>query len=80
LPPERLFSGVEILMQPKWGINSVPLHDLYGSYVRTTFEPLHETDFWIVQRRRAHQILTGTDTLREPAQLFRVGGGDRTPP
>jgi hypothetical protein len=80
LPPEQLFSGVEILMLPKWGINSVPLHDLYGSYVRTTFEPLHETDFWIVQRRRAHQILTGADTLREPAQLLRVGGGDRTPP
>jgi hypothetical protein len=53
IPPEDLFSGVEVLMVPKWGVNHVPLFELYGPYVQQAFEPVRESAGWTVHRRRA---------------------------
>jgi hypothetical protein len=57
IPPEQLFRNVEILMQPKWGINNIPLYNLYGEYVRAVFEPVRESSGWIVWRRRDQKTL-----------------------
>ena len=62
IAPERLLSGVELLMEPKWGINNVPLSHLYGDYFRAAFEPIRETEFWVLHRRRA-----GADGIRQGA-------------
>src|SRR5215204_1739231 len=55
LPPEELFHGVEVLMVPKWGINNVPLIDLYGTHISRAFDPVRETEFWTVYRKRERQ-------------------------
>lgn len=55
LLPEELFQGVQVLMVPKWGINNVPLIDLYGTYISSEFEPVRETAFWTVYRKRERQ-------------------------
>jgi hypothetical protein len=57
IPPEQLFRNVEILMQPKWGINNIPLYNLYGEYVRAVFEPVRESSGWVVWRRRDQKTL-----------------------
>jgi hypothetical protein len=73
-PPEQLFEGVEILMEPRWRIDSALLCDRNGEYIRTAFEPVRETDFWAVQRRRTHSIVLGTSASGVPAQMLRIGG------
>ena len=40
-------------MEPRWGINNIPLSALYGDYIRTAFEPIRESEFWVVHRRRS---------------------------
>lgn len=52
LPPDQLLGGVRVLMVPKWGINNLPLIDLYGGYVDRVFAPVTQTKFWTVYRRR----------------------------
>jgi hypothetical protein len=39
-------------MVPKWGINNLPLIDLYGAYVSRAFQPIAETPLWTLHRRR----------------------------
>ena len=80
LPPEQLFAGVQVLMDPKWGINSAPLRELYGDYVRTAFEPLRESDFWVVRQRRERALSAENHPVREPARRSLVGAGDGTQP
>jgi hypothetical protein len=67
LTGEQLLGGVEFLMEPKWGINNVPLSTLYGGYIRAAFEPVRESEFWVVHRRRSAQ----------PEQADLVTGGAR---
>ena len=55
LPPEQLLGGVDVLMDPKWGINTVPLKPLYSGYVSRTFQPVRETDAWTIHLRRSRQ-------------------------
>ncbi|MCZ0963750.1 hypothetical protein [Paracoccus benzoatiresistens] len=52
LPPEQLYGEVEIIMEPKIGINSVQLRGIYGSYIDKHFIPVRETDEWIIHMRR----------------------------
>ena len=80
LPPDQLFAGVQVLMDPKWGINSAPLRDLYGEYVRTAFEPLRESDFWMVRQRRERTLSADSHLVREPARRSLVGAGDGVQP
>jgi hypothetical protein len=67
LTGEQLLGGVEFLMEPKWGINNVPLSTLYGGYIRAAFEPVRKSEFWVVHRRRSAQ----------PEQADFVTGGAR---
>ena len=76
LPPEQLLGDVDVLMEPKWGINNLPLSSLYGNYIREAFEPVRETDLWIVHRRREPKALSRSEPSMEPEQLSRVGAGD----
>jgi hypothetical protein len=80
LPPERLFAGVQVVMDPKWGINSEPLRGLYGDYIRTAFEPLRESDAWVVRQRRQPALSADRDRLREPSRRSLVGAGDGIQP
>ena len=58
IPPETLLADVEILMLPKWGINNVPLKTLYRPYIGTAFEPIYETQGWLIYRRRNQEVAT----------------------
>ncbi|HLM39332.1 MAG TPA: hypothetical protein VK434_07015 [Microvirga sp.] len=80
LPPERLFAGVQVVMDPKWGINSEPLRGLYGDYIRTAFEPLRESDAWVVRQRRQPALSADRARLREPSRRSLVGAGDGIQP
>jgi hypothetical protein len=80
LPPDQLFAGVQVLMDPKWGINSAPLRGLYGEYVRTEFEPLRESDFWTVRQRRERTLSADSHLVREPSRRSLVGAGDGVQP
>jgi hypothetical protein len=80
LPPEQLFAGVQVMMDPKWGINSAPLRGLYGDYIRTAFEPLRESDFWEVRQRRQPTLSADRDFVREPSRQSLVGAGDGIQP
>lgn len=53
LPPERLLGDVQILMEPKIGINSRPLRNLYGAYIDLHFDLLCETQEWRAYLRRS---------------------------
>ncbi|HZH52944.1 MAG TPA: hypothetical protein VEZ16_13815, partial [Microvirga sp.] len=83
IPPEEMFRDVRFLMLPKWGINPVPLRDLYGAYVDANFDHAAETDFWIVAARRgtgADEMAKGGSSVdacsaTEPARAWRVGAG-----
>ncbi len=75
LPPEQLLGNVTVLMEPKWGINNIPLSKLYGNYIREVFEPVRETDLWTVHRRRENKALSRSAPLMEQEQLSRVGAG-----
>jgi hypothetical protein len=62
LPGEELFGGVEVLMEPKWGINNIPLSNLYAGYIGQNFERVRETDSWTVHlRRERHERLESLD-------------------
>lgn len=52
LTPEAMFSDVEIVMDPKVGINSLPLRHLYGPFIRRHFDLLKETPEWTLYQRR----------------------------
>jgi hypothetical protein len=52
LPPDTLLRDVRIVMQPKWGINVVPLQGLYGAYIAAHFEVLGETRDWTIHLAR----------------------------
>ena len=52
LPPEQMLEGVDVVMEPKWGINHLPLKPLYAGYVGQAFEPIRETDAWTLHVRR----------------------------
>ncbi|HEV2605902.1 MAG TPA: hypothetical protein VGU24_19810 [Microvirga sp.] len=52
LPGGDLLGGVHLLMVPKWGINNIPLADLYADTIRTQFEPARESAAWTLYRRR----------------------------
>ncbi|MET0526841.1 MAG: hypothetical protein ABW003_00580, partial [Microvirga sp.] len=71
IPPERMFADVEVLMVPKWGINNLPLRDLYKSYIEATFEPMLESDGWITHRRRQNEIASRFGPPREHESLAR---------
>ncbi|PVE25748.1 hypothetical protein DC522_02950 [Microvirga sp. KLBC 81] len=58
IPPEQYFSDVNILMLPKWGINHAPLRELYQAYIDANFEPLHDTEGWIIYRRKTQEVAT----------------------
>lgn len=59
LPAEALFADVEIVMIPKIGINSLPLQQLYGSFISREFELWRETSEWKVYRRHRPEAKTG---------------------
>jgi hypothetical protein len=80
LPPEQLLGGVDVLMVPKGGINGIPLHNLYGAYIREAFDPIRETDRWIVHRRREARMLSGIGQSLEHAHPSSVGAGDGMSP
>lgn len=65
IPPEQLFRNVDVLMEPKQGINNAPLRMLYGAYIEKTFEPVRETDLWIVHQRRGHKAVSRAETPLE---------------
>jgi hypothetical protein len=75
LPPEQLLGNVSVLMEPKWGINNLPLSNLYGNYIREAFEPVRETDLWTIHRRRDNKALSRTAPSMEQEQLSSVGAG-----
>jgi hypothetical protein len=52
LPPEQLFAGVDILMVPTWGINTLPLQGVYADYIDRAFEPVRRTPAWTLHVRR----------------------------
>jgi len=72
-PPEQLLAGVQVLMEPKWGINSAPLQALYGDYIRSAFEPVRETSLWIVHRRREQALSASASASKEPPPPSLVG-------
>jgi hypothetical protein len=51
VPPEHLFGDVRVLMVPKWGINNIPLFELYSGHIRAAYEPVRDTEFWTVYVR-----------------------------
>ena len=53
--PEQLFRDVRIVMEPMWGINAVPLRDLYGAYIAANFDVVRETEGWKVHLSRHWQ-------------------------
>jgi hypothetical protein len=65
IAPEQLFRNVDVLMEPKQGINNAPLHVLYGAYIQKAFEPVRETDLWIVHRRREHKAISRAEIPQE---------------
>jgi len=58
LPAEALFADVKIVMIPKIGINSLPLQQLYGSFISQEFELLRETGEWKIYQRRQPEAKT----------------------
>lgn len=60
IPPEQHFSDVDVLMVPKWGINPIPLRNLYQAYIEATFEPVRESEGWTVYRRRTQEVAATT--------------------
>jgi hypothetical protein len=52
LVPDQLLGGVDVLMEPAWGINHLPLKPLYAAYLGQAFEPVSKTDSWTVHVRR----------------------------
>jgi hypothetical protein len=56
LSGDELLGGVEILMLPTWGINNLPLADLYREHIRSAFEPVRETARWTIHRRRPEPL------------------------
>lgn len=56
IPPEQYFADVEILMLPKWGINSAPLDELYRPYIDASFEPVRESQGWTIYRHKRREI------------------------
>lgn len=56
ISPEQYFEDVEILMRPKWGINNIPLWDLYRTFVEENFEPLRDTASWTIYRRKSREV------------------------
>jgi hypothetical protein len=80
LAAEQLLGDVHVLMVPKGGINDIPLRNLYGAYIQDMFEPIRETDRWVVHLRRNDHVLSRLKPLLEPAQSSRVGAGDGISP
>jgi hypothetical protein len=56
IPPEKHFADVDVLMLPKWGINNIPLKNLYQAYIESVFEPRKETSGWTVYLRKKHEV------------------------
>ena len=52
LPPAQLYGDVEIIMEPKIGINSVQLRGIYGPFIDQHFTAVRETDEWTIHMRR----------------------------
>lgn len=52
LPPEQLYGDVNIIMEPKIGINSVQLRGIYGPFIDQHFAPVRETEEWTIHMRR----------------------------
>jgi hypothetical protein len=71
IPPERMFADVEVLMVPKWGVNNLPLRDLYQSYIEAMFEPTLESEGWITYRRRQNEIANRLGPLGEHGSLTK---------
>jgi hypothetical protein len=63
IPPEELFRDVRVVMEPTWGINPDPLHELYGPYLTANFELIRETESWKVHLSRHWK----QDTPPQPA-------------
>ena len=61
LAPETLLCDVRIVMQPKWGINVVPLQGLYGAYIAAHFDVVAETRDWTVHLARRGSAPDGLD-------------------
>ena len=62
LPGEEMLGDVDVLMEPKWGINNLPLSNLYAGYIGQNFERVRETDSWTVHlRRERHDRLESVD-------------------
>jgi hypothetical protein len=78
LPPEQLLGDVEVLMIPKWGINHIPLRELYQSYVADAFEPVVETESWILHLRRDRlegETLAGSSRNLGDSPVLGLGSG-----
>lgn len=56
IPAEELFSDVHFLMIPKWGINPLPLMDLYRDRISEMFELAGETKGWLLYRRKSQEL------------------------
>jgi hypothetical protein len=55
IPPEDLLADVEVVMVPRWGVNNLPLWDLYGPFIRTNYEVVADTPGWTLHLRRQRQ-------------------------
>lgn len=71
ISPEQMFAHVEVLMVPKWGINDIPLRSLYQPYVEADFESTHESNGWIIYRRRSNEIASKSGGLGESEDTTR---------
>ncbi|MDP2354466.1 MAG: hypothetical protein Q8M31_00150 [Beijerinckiaceae bacterium] len=50
---DALLGGTRLLMLPKHGINPEPLAQLYADTIQNNFEPVLETNFWVIAQRKA---------------------------
>jgi hypothetical protein len=67
LPADRLLQDVRIVMEPKWGINVVPLRDLYGSYIAEHFDLVRETRDWKIHLVRRREQPDSLELVRAPS-------------
>jgi hypothetical protein len=71
IPAETMFADVDVLMVPKWGINSIPLQGLYQSYIEDAFEPVTESTGWIIYRRRSSEVASKSGSFGARERLAR---------
>jgi hypothetical protein len=66
VPPEKLFAGVRIVMEPKWPVEEYTtngLRQVYGAYLAENFDLVRETEHWklYIGRERRLQSVVNRD-------------------